>query len=49
MSNSKGIINHYTEGEFFDDMKKWNPELLPGHGAAVLEITEVYAGAEKLL
>lgn len=45
----KGTISYFTEGELFDDMKKWNPTRLPGHGVAVLEIEEVFAGAQKLL
>ena len=45
----KGNIKYFTEGELFEDMKKWNPEKLPGHGAAVIEIEEVYASGEKLL
>ena len=45
----KGSIDYYTTGAIFDDMKKWNPERLPGHGAAALKVEEVYAGAEKLL
>lgn len=45
----KGTIGYFTEGDFFKDMKKWNPVNLPGHGAAIIEITEIYAGAEKLL
>lgn len=45
----KGMLSYFTEGELFDDMKKWNPTRLPGHGVAVLEIQEVFAGAQKLL
>jgi len=45
----KGSIKYFTEGEQFEDMKKWNPKNLPGHGAAVIEIEDVYAGGEKLL
>jgi|WetSurMetagenome_2_1015567.scaffolds.fasta_scaffold1112957_1 uncharacterized protein len=44
----KGILNYYTSGEAFDDMKKWNPENLPGHGVAVLKVEEAYTGAERL-
>jgi len=44
----KGIINYYTSGEEFDDMKKWNPEKHPGHGVAVLQVEEAYTGADKL-
>lgn len=45
----KGTISYFTEGELFDDMKKWNPARLPGHGVAVLEIQEVFAGAQKII
>ncbi len=44
----KGAIEYYTEGKFFDDMKKWNPSKHPGHAATVLIIEEVYAGSKKL-
>jgi len=44
----KGIVNYYTSGEEFEDMKKWNPENLPGHGVAVLKVEEAYTGADKL-
>jgi len=45
----KGTIEYHTEGEIFTDMKKWNPEKLPGNAAAALKVEEVYSGAEKLL
>lgn len=45
----KGSIEYYTEGKAFEDMKKWNPERLPGHGAAVLNVEEIFSGAEKLI
>lgn len=45
----KGSIEYHKEGVIFDDMKKWNPQRLPGHAAAALKVEEVYAGAEKLL
>lgn len=45
----KGSIKHETLGRSFDDMKKWNPPSLPGNGVAVLEIEEIYSGAEKLV
>ena len=44
----KGKIEYLTEGEIFDDMKKWNPEQHPGHAAAALKVEEVYKGGEKL-
>jgi hypothetical protein len=45
----KGSIEYHTEGEIFNDMKKWNPCKHPGHAAAVLVVEEAYSGAEKLL
>ncbi|MFP4393787.1 MAG: pyridoxamine 5'-phosphate oxidase family protein [Anaerolineales bacterium] len=45
----KGSIEYHEEGPIFEDMKAWNPERHPGHGAAALKVEEVYSGAEKLL
>lgn len=45
----KGSIEHVTSGAAFDNMKSWNPERLPGVGAAVITIEEIYSGAEKLI
>jgi uncharacterized protein len=45
----KGIIKYYKDGEYFENMKKWNSEKLPGIAAAVFEIQEAYSGAEKIL
>ena len=45
----KGKLEYHTEGELFDDMKKWNPKEHPGHAAAALKVEEVFSGAEKLL
>jgi predicted pyridoxine 5'-phosphate oxidase superfamily flavin-nucleotide-binding protein len=44
----KGEITYHEEGPFFVAMKACNPERLPGHGAAALNVQEVYAGAEQL-
>jgi predicted pyridoxine 5'-phosphate oxidase superfamily flavin-nucleotide-binding protein len=44
----KGDIERLTEGEIYDDMKSWNGDR-PGHAAAVLNVADVYSGAEKLL
>lgn len=43
----KGPLEYHTEGEVFEDMKKWNTSH-PGHAAAVLRVEEVYSGADKL-
>lgn len=45
----KGTLEYHTEGPLFDDMKSWNPEQHPGHGAAAIVIDQAYAGAERLL
>ena len=44
----KGNVKYYTSGIEFENMKKWNPKKLPGHGVAVLNVEEVYTGADKL-
>jgi uncharacterized protein len=45
----KGPVEYIKEGKLFDDMKKWNPEKLPGHAVVAVKAEEAYAGAEKLL
>jgi uncharacterized protein len=45
----KGSINYHTEGEIFDDMKKWNPEKHPGHAAISMDIEEIYSGSNRIL
>lgn len=44
----KGKISYKTEGDEFNDMKKWNRADLPGYGVAIIEVKEVYSGAEKI-
>lgn len=44
----KGSVSYKTEGDEFDDMKKWNRADLPGYGVAVIDVNEVYSGAQKL-
>ncbi len=44
----KGQLQYHIRGPYFDDMKKWNPENLPGHAVAIIKIKEVYNGAKKL-
>ena len=45
----KGCVKYFEDGPVFDDMKTWNPEKHPGHGAAAVIIEEVYSGAEKIM
>jgi len=45
----KGTIDYQTSGEVYDDMKNnWLDAKYPGHAAAVLNVEEVFSGAEKL-
>ena len=45
----KGTIEYHKTGEIYDDMKKWLDPGMPGIAAAVLNVEEVYSGAEKLV
>jgi predicted pyridoxine 5'-phosphate oxidase superfamily flavin-nucleotide-binding protein len=45
----KGRIEYHTEGEVYDDMKRWNPTKHPGHGAAALHAEQVFSGAKQLV
>jgi predicted pyridoxine 5'-phosphate oxidase superfamily flavin-nucleotide-binding protein len=45
----KGQFEYHTSGPLFDAMKQWNPAKLPGVGAAVLKVEEVYSGAERIV
>ena len=45
----KGTIDYLTSGGIYDDMKQWLDPKYPGHAAAVLNVEEVYSGAEKLV
>jgi len=45
----KGTIDYLTTGEIYDDMKNnWLDTKYPGHAAAVLNVEDVFSGAEKL-
>lgn len=45
----KGCVSYKTEGDEFNDMKKWNRADLPGYGVAVIEIQEIFSGAEQIV
>ena len=45
----KGDVEYHTSGAIFDWMKGWNPTKHPGHGALVVNSTEMYSGKEKLI
>ena len=44
----KGSIDYHTSGEMYDAMKEWLNPKMPGVAATVLNVAEVYSGAEKL-
>ena len=45
----KGSLEHYTSGPVYDDMKNWLDPKFPGKGALVLNIEEVYYGADRVV
>lgn len=45
----KGTIEYQTEGEIYDDMKTWLNPKMPGKAATVLNVEQVYNGANQLL
>jgi predicted pyridoxine 5'-phosphate oxidase superfamily flavin-nucleotide-binding protein len=45
----KGRLEYYTDGPIYDDMKRWLDPKFPGKGALVLNIEEVYYGAEQVV
>lgn len=44
----KGPLTYHSDGEIFDEMKRWNPSKHPGHAAVVLHVQSAYSGAEQL-
>ncbi|NBC84002.1 MAG: pyridoxamine 5'-phosphate oxidase family protein [Bacteroidetes bacterium] len=45
----KGSVSYKTEGEEFNDMKKWNRADLPGYGVAIVDVQEIFSMAEKIV
>lgn len=45
----KGKIEYHESGSVYESMKEWNPQKHPGHAAVIMDIAEIYSGAEKLL
>ena len=45
----KGTLEYYTDGPIYNDMKSWLEPKFPGKGALVLNIEEVYYGAEQVV
>lgn len=45
----KGTIEHHPSGPVFDNMKSWLNPNYPGKSAVLLNIEEVYYGANRLV
>ena len=45
----KGTLEYYANGPIYDDMKNWLDPKFPGKGALVLNIEEVFYGAEQVV
>jgi len=45
----KGTLEYHKSGEVYDDMNTWVDAKYPRVAATVLNVEEVYSGAEKLL
>ncbi|MBN2309887.1 MAG: pyridoxamine 5'-phosphate oxidase family protein [Candidatus Hydrogenedentes bacterium] len=46
----KGSLDYETTGDVYDDMKNgWLDAKYPGHAAVVVNVEEVFCGAEQLL
>ena len=46
----KGSLEYHTSGKIYEEMKNgWLDEKFPGVAATVLNVEEVYIGADKLL
>ena len=44
----KGSLEYYTSGPIYEDMKSWLNPTYPGKGALILNIEEVYYGANQV-
>lgn len=45
----KGSASYRTDGDVYDDMKNgWLDKKYPGRAAVVIDVEEVYSGADKL-
>jgi len=45
----KGTVEYHADGDMYTDMKAWVDPKYPVHGAAVVNVEEVYCGAKRLL
>jgi predicted pyridoxine 5'-phosphate oxidase superfamily flavin-nucleotide-binding protein len=45
----KGTLSYHVDGDEYSDMKAWLDPKFAGVGAIILTVTEIYAGAEKIV
>ncbi len=45
----KGTLSYHVDGDEYSDMKAWLDPKFAGVGAIILTVTEIYAGAEKVV
>jgi hypothetical protein len=45
----KGNLSYHTDDKIYHDMKSWLDPKFAGVGAVVMDVTEIYYGAEKLV
>ena len=46
---AKGPLSYHADGPIYERMQEWHNSDLPGVAATVLQVNELYTGAEKLL
>lgn len=45
----KGVAEYYTEGPYLDKVRAWVDSRLSRKGAIVVNVTEIFSGAEKIV
>ena len=45
----KGTLSYHADDDIYKDMKAWLDPKFAGVGAIILTVTEIYAGAEKVV
>lgn len=44
----KGTARRLTEGAMFDEVRQWVPDKMPRLAAVVMQVKEIYNGAERI-
>lgn len=45
----KGHIHYEYKGKNYEFMKSWSDDRHPGHGAAVIDVSEIYENGERVV